>query len=356
MPSSKNADEDQPEGYGWTCSAILCFAGSQPYTRDPHYKDLVVKNQMIEQELEREKMANKKVMKILLLGGPESGKSTIFKQMRILHMNGFSDLDMINYRYLVYSNVIQAVSQLLEGAEHLQIPFNSEYDQAVKEFTFYYKTTHPSERELTKDITKIIAKIYQSPFVKDVLLRQHEIILLDSAVYFLDQLDRISAADYKPTHQDVLRSRVPTAGISEIEFAYKHVSLKMVDVGGQRSEQRKWIHVFDSCNGVRIVRNKCFSKRTAIILFLNKYDIFKERIEVFPLTTCFKGYAGKNVAEAAANYVNDRFQAMVPSEMQTEKPVYSHFTNATDTRNIDRVFEACIDVVFKVSMEKVGFM
>ena len=65
---------------------------------------------------------------------------------------------------------------------------------------------------------------------------------------------------------------------------------------------------------------------------------------------------GKNVAESAANYINDRFQAMVPSEMQSEKPVYSHFTNATDTRNIDRVFEACIDVVFKVSMEKVGFM
>ena len=25
-------------------------------------------------------------------------------------------------------------------------------------------------------------------------------------------------------------------------------------------------------------------------------------------------------------------------------------------RNIDRVFEGCIDVVFKISMEKVGFM
>ena len=65
---------------------------------------------------------------------------------------------------------------------------------------------------------------------------------------------------------------------------------------------------------------------------------------------------GKNLAEASANYVGERFQAMVPAEMQAEKPVYSHFTNATDTRNIDRVFESCIDVVFKISMEKVGFM
>lgn len=124
----------------------------------------------------------------------------------------------------------------------------------------------------------------------------------------------------------------------------------MVDVGGQRSEQRKWIHCFDNVNGVlfvaelsgynqmlndgeqnvvscnsflcilskcpsersllqevhiqnrlkysmylfkRIVNNKCFGKKTAIILFLNKVDIFRERLEVFPLTVCFKGYSGK---------------------------------------------------------------
>lgn len=58
-----------------------------------------------------------------------------------------------------------------------------------------------------------------------------------------------------------------------------------------------------------------------------------------------------------ANFVSDRFQELAPHEPGDEpKPIYTHFTNATDTRNIDRVFESCIDVVFKVSMEKVGFM
>ncbi|CAK5032230.1 unnamed protein product [Meloidogyne enterolobii] len=40
--------------------------------------------------------------------------------------------------------------------------------------------------------------------------------------------------------------------------------------------------------------------------------------------------------------------------MTEVKTVYTHYTNATDTRNIDRVFESCVDVVFRVSMEKVG--
>lgn len=85
MPASKNnTDEDPPEGYGWTCSAIFCFAGSQPYVRDPHYKDLVVKNQMIEQELEREKLANKKIMKILLLGMFCFEKNTVVSTRKLL--------------------------------------------------------------------------------------------------------------------------------------------------------------------------------------------------------------------------------------------------------------------------------
>ena len=66
---------------------------------------------------------------------------------------------------------------------------------------------------------------------------------------------------------------------------------------------------------------------------------------------------GKTHFEQCANFVSDRFLAMAPHAPGDEaKPIYTHFTNATDTRNIDRVFESCIDVVFKVSMEKVGFM
>ncbi|KAK6018718.1 hypothetical protein OSTOST_15687 [Ostertagia ostertagi] len=52
---------------------------------------------------------------------------------------------------------------------------------------------------------------------------------------------------------DVIRARVPTSGINEIEFSYKHVVLRMVDVGGQRSEQRKWIHCFDNVSGVLFI-------------------------------------------------------------------------------------------------------
>jgi hypothetical protein len=45
--------------------------------------------------------------------------------------------------------------------------------------------------------------------------------LNDSAGYFLDSLERISKSEYVPTEQDVLRTRVRTTGIVEIQFLYK---------------------------------------------------------------------------------------------------------------------------------------
>jgi guanine nucleotide-binding protein subunit alpha, other len=59
-------------------------------------------------------------------------------------------------------------------------------------------------------------------------------------------INRLFTKDYLPTNQDILVSRLRTTGTTEISFDVGAVTYKMVDVGGQRSERRKWIHVFDN--------------------------------------------------------------------------------------------------------------
>jgi hypothetical protein len=48
-----------------------------------------------------------------LLGAGESGKSTVLKQMKIIHDNGFSDDDLLSKRNLIYGNAIQAMFFIL---------------------------------------------------------------------------------------------------------------------------------------------------------------------------------------------------------------------------------------------------
>jgi guanine nucleotide-binding protein subunit alpha len=54
--------------------------------------------------------------------------------------------------------------------------------------------------------------------------------------------------DYIPNDQDILRSRFKTTGIVEMTFDLGSYMCLMVDVGGQRSERRKWIHCFENVN------------------------------------------------------------------------------------------------------------
>jgi guanine nucleotide-binding protein G(i) subunit alpha len=56
----------------------------------------------------------------------------------------------------------------------------------------------------------------------------------------------MAAPNYLPTDQDILRSRVKTTGITETTFKVGELTYKLFDVGGQRSERKKWIHCFEN--------------------------------------------------------------------------------------------------------------
>jgi guanine nucleotide-binding protein subunit alpha, other len=65
---------------------------------------------------------------------------------------------------------------------------------------------------------------------------------------FCNDLDRLWAKDYIPNDQDLLRSRLRTTGITETIFDLGQLTYRMFDVGGQRSERKKWIHCFENVN------------------------------------------------------------------------------------------------------------
>lgn len=77
---------------------------------------------------------------------------------------------------------------------------------------------------------------------------------------FLKSIERFSQSVYQPTEQDILLSRIKTTGIVEVKFRMKNVDFRwsnnflnlllffrIFDVGGQRSERKKWIHCFEVC-------------------------------------------------------------------------------------------------------------
>jgi len=143
---------------------------------------------------------------------------------------------------------------------------------------------------------------------KKYMKKRNEFQLEENSAYFFNNLERIGQKGYIPTEQDVIRSRVKTTGITEQEIDVSGKKVIFIDVGGQRNERKKWIHSFENVNALIFISSlseynqKCYEDdktnriqeslnlfeeiinlkwfiSTPIILFLNKTDVFKEKIK-----------------------------------------------------------------------------
>ncbi|VEL29984.1 unnamed protein product [Protopolystoma xenopodis] len=65
-------------------------------------------------------------VKLLLLGAGESGKSTIVKQLKIIHDNGFSPEERICFKLIVYSNMLQSMIAIIRAMGELRINFSDD--------------------------------------------------------------------------------------------------------------------------------------------------------------------------------------------------------------------------------------
>uniref|UniRef100_A0A8C1VVY6 Guanine nucleotide-binding protein subunit alpha n=1 Tax=Cyprinus carpio TaxID=7962 RepID=A0A8C1VVY6_CYPCA len=319
----------------------------------------------IERQLKLDKRDSSQQLKLLLLGTGESGKSTFIKQMRIIHGRGYTEEDRRAYAKLVFQNIFASIHNLVQAMEHLNMPF---VDGKNKTHAAMLKSVIPETvQSLEPKHAEAIKSVWKDQGLQKCFERRREFQLSDSTKYYLDDIDRISASLYLPTVQDILRVRIPTTGIIEYIFDLQTVIFRMVDVGGQKSERRKWIHCFENVTSIiflvalseydqvlyecanenRMEESKALFKtiisypwfqESSIILFLNKTDILKEKISKSHLVDYFPQYRGpKKDADAAMKFILTMYEEQ---NLDTHKRIYAHFTCATDTENIRFVFDA----------------
>lgn len=331
----------------------------------------------IERQLRRDKKDARRELKLLLLGTGESGKSTFIKQMRIIHGSGYSDEDRKGFTKLVYQNIFTAMQAMIKAMDTLRIQYMCEQNKENAQLIREVEVDRVSA--LSEDQVQAIKQLWLDPGIQACYDRRREYQLSDSAKYYLTDIDRIALPSYVPTQQDVLRVRVPTTGIIEYPFDLENIIFRMVDVGGQRSERRKWIHCFESVTSIiflvalseydqvlaecdnenRMEESKALFKtiitypwflNSSVILFLNKKDLLEEKIMYSHLISYFPEYTGpKQDVKAARDFILKLYQDQNPDK---EKVIYSHFTCATDTENIRFVFAAVKDTILQLNLRE----
>ncbi|EGG19490.1 G-protein subunit alpha 10 [Cavenderia fasciculata] len=414
------------------------------------------KSKEIDKNIKKESTSN--VLKLLLLGASDSGKSTLFKQMKIIQEDngGFTKDELVACRGFVYENIISQMNVLLEEMycdrnklstttvsvesgtsginnqpntnDNLNNTNNFDYngessshDSTVNMKLYINEQPQQQQQhqqpENTTDKKEILyfqdpsnferaARVMQAyqlllvneftstwtPIIQDIkeLWKSKEIQyqfntredgtkyfhLHDSTPYFLNNIDYYLNEDFLPTEQDVLRIRTKTTGVTEADYLFRGLRFKMVDVGGQKSYRRKWIHCFDNVSAVLFVAslnsydqvleedgttnrlqdslslfgetsNSTWFTNSTIVLFLNKSDLFREKIKRIPLSKYFPGYTGPNKAKDAATYIFNLFN----SQFKQRRQLYFHITCAINTKDIKFVFQSVVDDLLKKSLQ-----
>jgi len=337
----------------------------------------------LERVMIHEQRVDAQVNKLLLLGAGESGKSTLFKQMITIYGKGFSLEDRKEYVHVVFSNIINSVKTLCDQSDKLAArgiggtrmnPRNAASKQFLEDL---------KDEIIDPKVATHMAQIWSDPGIQATYEHRAMYQLNDSTKYFLDKIHEVGVKDYLPTEQDILRSRVRTTGIVESNFVIDGNQFKMMDVGGQRNERKKWLHCFSGVTAILFVAalseydqvlfedeetnrmvealnlfeeicNYKMFKKTSMILFLNKRDLFAEKIAKVPLTKgCFRDYTGPNTYEGASQFILEQFEGR---NRDPEKRIYPHLTCATDKDNIKVVFNAVKDTVIRRSLEEGGLI
>lgn len=245
---------------------------------------------------------------LLFVGPGESGKSTVIKQLIILHKGGFSPNERKEYIDNIGRNLLYGAKQIHSAIENLGIAQeDKEAEAAGERLSQLYST---GVYRLTQSVVDDLICLRSCQATEDALQRVGEFHLEDSWIPYMEKIkgfpDKWGGSKWIPNNEDILLSRVMTSGVQQTEITAEKTTFNLIDTGGQRSERKKWMSLFStvsatiyvmSLNGFdqnlyedrgvnrwteavdmwrRTTRESALAN-SILIVFFNKFDLFKEK-------------------------------------------------------------------------------
>jgi guanine nucleotide-binding protein G(i) subunit alpha len=160
-------------------------------------KEGKARNEEIENQLKKDKMLQRNEIKMLLLGktselkrdvnntddrigAGESGKSTILKQMKLIHEGGYSRDERESFKEIIYSNTVQSMRVILEAMESLELPLDDQRAEYHVQ-TIFMQPAQIEGDSLPPEVGAAIEALWQDKGVQDCFKRSREYQLNDSA-------------------------------------------------------------------------------------------------------------------------------------------------------------------------------
>jgi len=232
----------------------------------------------------------------------------------------------------------------------------------------------------SEEVVERCRSFWGDKLVHDIYERIKYNIHFPHVDYYMNEIDRIIDPSYIPNNEDIVRCRQATIGASVTVFWRDKFWWKIIDVGGHTPERAKWggivkeginamiyfvaLDDYSTNSGEEsgktkmdisklvweeVVNSELFGGE-ATLLFLNKYDLFKEQIDnderFSEFKVAFPDYKGEQDCQPAAEYIKSEF--LEKSTRVDPKDIFTHFTCAIDSEQMSVVWNALKENIFRL--------
>eukprot|EP00924_Labyrinthula_sp_SR-Ha-C_P001188 maker-scaffold_7-snap-gene-16.3-mRNA-1 protein AED:0.01 eAED:0.01 QI:169/1/1/1/1/1/3/334/370 len=353
----------------------------------------------VRDHIRKHKEYRDKLIQLLLLGAGESGKSTVMKQIRLLNGKQFSEKDKLEVKPKILLGLFTNMVALLKAAKVQNVNFSPEIEKTAEACINRYDTmSRPDGMEtvkVTDQDAHILLTLFKDENVKAMIEKSHTFQMEDSWPDFMTRLEDYPAwggENWVPTPQEILLSRVRTTGVVTELYKQKDSNFQVIDVGGQRSERRKWLNVFRDVSGVIfMVSMSAYNQGlfedpnvnrlkealdlweetaareelqdAALILFFNKFDLFQKKYfyEGIPLEkprlSCLEPPTKEDEkGDVECPRAKKWFELTFKKNLNRQEEIYHHFITALDADLMKTVIQNTTFFVLERQLKASGLM
>lgn len=191
---------------------------------------------------------------------------------------------------------------------------------------------------------------------------------------YFDNINRIASPNHIVTNQDIFRFRARTTGATKNDFVVGGFAYSIYDVGGTRSERKKWERHFENADAIIFsvdisaynlvlyednetnmmqdalelfdsICNGRWFLSTTMILFFNKVDSLQRKLATSPIDG-YLNFEGNGLSlEAVKAYIAKRFVSL---DRRPKKNIQVYFTDMTDDKSLGRLAFAALERCMKL--------
>ncbi|KAJ3311410.1 Guanine nucleotide-binding protein G(o) subunit alpha [Boothiomyces sp. JEL0838] len=314
--------------------------------------------------------------KLLILGTSDSGKSTLLKQLKILHGKGFTEEERSSAKLEIKKAVLSACNALLNECD-------DQLQQNYLDLSFYCTSFIDLNEPFTNYAIRNILQMWKEPQVIEKYNLLVDKLIPRTTERFIEEVERIGARNYHPTNNDILLLRTVTQTVSDTVFEFSKVRIHFYDVSGLQHHRKQWISYFEDVTAILFVvalssydqtltedpsvnrmadaislfdqiSNHPLLVKPDIILFFNKKDIYEKKILKSNIVNYFPEYKGKAGSFSQGySFFKKTFIAIPKAQKKT---LYVHLTCCTDTETMKTICSNLFESIIKRDASEFGLI